>query len=126
MKGPRGRDLRTTHYFHVLSDRERIRVQFTTQRGEPVELGIQLECEIDGEWVQCRRYDTAGGELHVHPLPWHTDRDSHVPVHVPDLKTGLNLALDDLERNWQRYRRACERDRKGGEHETRRSSREEP
>jgi hypothetical protein len=82
-------------------------VRYTLQGSEPAEIMVQLECQAHGEWVQCRRYDTKHGFLHVHSAPWDEVADSREPVEIEDLKTGLNRAIADLKEGWQRYRRLC-------------------
>ena len=95
-------------FFVWLTNQDRLRVRFTLQGGEPVEVMVQLECVIDGKWVPCRRYDSAHGVFHVHHAPWDRDQDRRQRVSVADLQHALSLAITDLRANWTRYRGALE------------------
>jgi hypothetical protein len=91
-----------------ISARDKIRVRLTTEHGQLTEVVAQLECEVGGDWLQCRRYDSAHGFFHVHPKPWDTAQDRQVPVESGDLRHGINLAIADLKANWTRYRQELE------------------
>ena len=101
---------RTEEREDYLSDIDRLRVRFALERGAPVQITVQLECEIGGRWVPVRRYDSAHGFFHVHPVPWDEARDRQVLVGVAGPKDALSLAINDLKANWERYRAACEAD----------------
>jgi hypothetical protein len=98
----------TTQYVVQLTDVDRMRVRFVLDRGVPGDITVQLECWLGGRRVPARRYDTAGHVFHVHPMPWDRESDRHVYVRASGPKDALNLAIDDLKRNWPAYRAACE------------------
>lgn len=74
---------------------------------------VQFEAEIDGRWVQVRRYDSSHGYFHVHSKPWDKDADTRSHVQVSDLKQGLDLASNDLKQHWECYRDSCEAEIRG-------------
>ena len=93
-------------YEHALTHQDRLRVEFSVRRGVVVDLMVQLECLIDGEWRPARRYDTHKG-LHVHTVPWDPESDRKVPMGTLGLNDAFNRATDDIKGNWERYRAAC-------------------
>jgi hypothetical protein len=117
----KSRDPDSEQYIYQLTDVDRMRVRFVLDRGVPGDMTVQLECWLRGRWVPARRYDNSGGVFHVHPMPWDRESDRHVYVSTSGPKDALNLAVDDLKRNWPTYRAACEAayeaSRVEGEHE---------
>ena len=93
-----------------LTDRDRLRVGFTLDRGMPTDVVVQLEglFEPSDRWVTVRRYDEAHGTLHVHLAPWDEARDCRVAIRAGGPKDALTTAIEDLKANWPRYRAACE------------------
>ncbi|MFN8637162.1 MAG: hypothetical protein U0893_25215 [Chloroflexota bacterium] len=85
---------------------DRLRVRFAHQQGAPVEIMVQLECLIDGRWYSARRYDTHIA-LHIHSAPWDETQNRRVPIVGIGLKEALDLAIDDIKVNRDRYRDAC-------------------
>lgn len=96
--------LRKKERIQYLSLEDRIRVEFTLQGRDVVEMMVQLECEIGGEFKPCRRYDTEHGVLHVHPEAWTRHPNVREIVPVTTLSAALTRALDDLIANYPAYR----------------------
>jgi hypothetical protein len=95
-------------YVAPLTSDDRLRVRYRHRRGVPIDILVQLECLIGGVWLPVRRYDTHHG-LHVHTAPWDDKLDRRVPMPNVPLKDALNLAIDDIKVNRERYRAACKR-----------------
>lgn len=93
-------------------------MRFTLQGPEPVDVMVQLECQIGNRWTPARRYDTAHGALHVHSAPWDQATDTRTAVRVETLSEGLTAAIAELRANWTDYRRACETALEGARHES--------
>lgn len=93
-------------YVHALTHQDRLRVEYSHRRGVVVSVMVQLECLIGGTWRPARRYDTHLG-LHIHTAPWGPETDRKIPMGYIGLSDALNLAIDDIKRNWERYRAAC-------------------
>lgn len=91
-----------------LTQQNRLRIRFRTRYGKVVRLDVvQYEAEIGGEWLALVRYDCAHGYLHRDIImPDDSREKSRVPV--ADLTEALDLAIEELERQWQFYRRAYE------------------
>jgi len=97
--------MRHLRYFVTLvSDEDRIRVDFETDRGEVVALHVvQYETSREGEWLPVARYDTAHGFFH---MDLYTVRGPiKYRISVPDLNQALTGAIDDLKANWRSYKR---------------------
>ena len=97
--------MRHIRYFIVLvSDEDRIRVDFETDHGEVVALHVvQYETSGEGEWLPVARYDTAHGFFH---MDLYTVRGPvKYRIFVPDLIQELTFAMDDLMANGHLYKR---------------------
>jgi hypothetical protein len=95
-------------FIKSLGHRNRLRISFVTERGRVVRIDVvQYEAEIGGRWLALVRYDCAHGFLHRDVMrPDGSHEKSRVPA--ADLEEGLNLAIEELERQWQFYRRVYE------------------
>ncbi len=103
---------RKRHWIRILSDRDRIRVEFTV-RGKRVSVVnvIQYETEIVGEWVAVVRYDMAHGYFHRDIMrPDGTQEKMRVPYST--LAEAVTEALDYIETHWEFYRRIYEEQNK--------------
>lgn len=97
-------------YVVQLTDRDRLRVEFTLDRGRPADVVVQLEGSFEpgDRWMAVRRFDEAHGALHVHLAPWDEARDRRVAIRAGGPKDALTTAIEDLKANWPKYRAACE------------------
>ncbi|MBI3741399.1 MAG: hypothetical protein HY257_06550 [Chloroflexi bacterium] len=73
------------------------------------EFTIQYEAEIDGEWLEIIRYDTAHGRPHkdlVHPDGTETKEE------FPNYSNAevLTLGQNDIRKNWKKYREQYEKE----------------
>lgn len=94
---------RIRYVFHVGS-RDRIRVDFETERGRVTALHVvQYETLGHGKWHPVARYDTAHGFIH---LDLQTSAGSvKYRIAVQELAEALTLAIEDLKTNWRVYKR---------------------
>jgi len=93
-----------TEFVDYITDRDRIRVKFTLERGVPERIVVELECEVDGRWMPARRYDNRHGHMHVHVRPWDDSTDRTQEVAVPGLRQALSILIGELQVNWQAIR----------------------
>ena len=104
--------IRKREWIRVLTDRDRIRVEFTV-RGKSVTVVdvIQYETEIEDKWVPIIRYDMAHGFFHrdiMHPDG--TQEKSRMAFRT--LAEAVTEALDFVEARWESYRKIYEEELK--------------
>ena len=100
--------MRTVEYRRLLDDRNAVRVRFELERHQILKFVVQLECRFNDEWMAVVRYDTTHNFAHcdvLHP----TEKAQKVEMASQDYNEALTLAIDDLTKNWQKYRRRYER-----------------
>ena len=86
-----------------------LRVRFEVERGQILKFVVQLECRFGAgeEWTPVVRYDTSHGFAHCDRLhPYGPASKTRMATH--DMNGALDLAVEDLARNWGRYRRRYE------------------
>ena len=106
-----------TEFVDYITDRDRIRVIFTLDRGVPEQIVVQLECEIQGRWRAARRYDNRHGYVHLHVKPWDEANDRTTRMAVGDLRHAIVVLIDDLMLNWQTVRARLEDDLRMGHYD---------
>jgi hypothetical protein len=99
-----------TEFVDYITDRDRIRVKFTLERGVPKTITVQLECEVGGRWWQTRRYDNFHGYVHVHTKPWDPTNDRTYPAPVGDIRHAITVVINDVLGSWQAVRRTLVED----------------
>lgn len=107
-----------TEFVDYITDHTRIRVMFTTERGVPERLVVQLECEVSGRWRTARRYDNVHGDVHVHVTPWDPARDRVAQVSVGDLRHAVRRLTADLLANWRAISARLVTDLGTGQHDS--------
>ena len=99
---------RIRHWIRILSDRDRIRVEFSVRGKHVTRIQvIQYEAEIGGEWVAIVRYDMAHGFLHrdiMHP----DGTQDKITVAYRTLTEAITEAMDFIQAQWEFYRRIYE------------------
>jgi hypothetical protein len=91
-------------YVAPLSNEDRLRVDFETERGQVTVLHVvQYETMRHGEWHPVARYDTAHGFLHL-DLQTQSGQVKY-QVLIQDLSDALTSAIDDLKASWPVYKR---------------------
>ena len=92
-------------YFILLTHQDRIRVQFTRDKGVIVDFVVQYEAEIQDRWHPVVRYDLAHGFLHRDRLDPQGELTRKEPVPYGSLSDAMTEAIRDLKVNWPEYRR---------------------
>ena len=95
------------------TEREWLRVRFTTERGRVTAFTVQYETVIGGQPIAVARYDTAHGYPHLDVL----DRRGRVVAKtrmadLPSLGAALTYAEHEMRNSWRRYREAFFKDRR--------------
>jgi hypothetical protein len=100
--------MQLVEFHRFLNDYNALRVRFELDAGQILKFVVQLECQFaDKAWVPIIRYDTAHGFAHcdkLHPY----ESTLKTKMETKNYNDALNMALDDLVRNWQAYRRRYE------------------
>ena len=104
---PRKRD-----WTRLLTDRDRIRVEFTIRGNAVISIDvIQYEAESDGTWTSIVRFDMAHGFFHRDILrPDGTQEKSRMAYRT--LAEAVTEALEYIEEHWEFYRRIYEERKK--------------
>ena len=91
------------------SSANRYRHFHTVERDEITSFVIQYEAEIDGEWHEIVRYDTAHGYPHKDIMhPDGTETKEEFPYYTS--AEVMTLGQSDIRKNWSRYREQYERE----------------
>ena len=88
---------------------DRYRHYHLTDKRAVKEFIIQYEANIDGEWREIVRYDTAHGRAHkdvLHPDSAQTKEEFPYYTQAEVLMLGQN----DIRRNWKKYRAQYEKE----------------
>jgi len=90
-------------YLRRLGADNRMRVRFTTEKGNVTHFVVQYETLIENKWVAITRYDTAHGFAHQDTM--HPD-GSHDKKRLPFLsnRQALTAAISDIALHWATYR----------------------
>jgi hypothetical protein len=100
-----------THFVVPLqgSPSDRYRHRHTLAGGTVGGFVIQYEAQIEGEWHEIVRYDTAHGSPHKDILhPDGTSTKEEFPHYTR--AEVMTLGQTDIRKNWQKYRERCERE----------------
>jgi len=82
---------------------DRLRLKIDTEKGQVVDIVVQYEARFSGVWHPIVRYDCSHGFLHRGVmLPG--DKKEKQPLNIPDLKTALIYAEQDIMDRWKWYR----------------------
>lgn len=90
------------------SQDDRLRVKIQTEKGNLVDMVVQYEAKFDQEWHPVVRYDCSHGLLHRDVIFPGGRKEKH-PLNIPDLKTALLYAEQDIKDRWQWYRERYKR-----------------
>lgn len=93
------------------SPTDRYRHYHVLDGGVVIAFTIQYEAEIDGQWHEIVRYDSAHGRPHkdlLHPDGSETKEEFPYYTNAEVITLGQN----DIRKNWQRYREQYEREMK--------------
>lgn len=91
-------------YFRYLTHEDRVRCRIEVEKGKVTKFVVQYEILVKNQWAAVTRFDTYHHGVHRDLL----DPDGIVTkkwfLHL-NFDEGLNFAYDDIENNWERYRK---------------------
>jgi len=82
---------------------DRLRLKIETEKGKVVNMVVQYEAKFADEWHPIVRYDCSHGFLH-RDVMFPGDKKEKYPLDIPDLKTALLYAEQDIKDRWKWYR----------------------
>lgn len=82
---------------------DRLRLKIAIEKGKVVNMLVQYEARLEGERYAVVRYDCSHGFLHRDVLFPNGKKEKH-PLDIPDLKTALMYAEQDIKDRWRWYR----------------------
>jgi len=91
-------------YFRYLTHEDRVRCRIEVEKGNVTKFVVQYEIFTKNRWAGVTRFDTYHHSVHRDLL----DPDGRVTkkwfINL-NFDEGLNFAYDDIENNWERYRK---------------------
>lgn len=102
---------RTQRFIRYLTDADVLDVRFDLRGNRITGFRVNYRAFIEGTWKEIVRYDTSHGRLHVHQF-WAPRRGAKADLDArirDDYTDAVSGCLDDLEANWQVYRRNVEK-----------------
>lgn len=82
---------------------DRLRLKIETEKGEVVDIVVQYEAKFDAVWHPIVRYDCSHGFFHRDVMFPGNKKEKH-HLDIPDLKTALLYAEQDIKDRWKWYR----------------------
>ena len=84
-------------------ENERLRLKIKIEQGKVIDVVVQYETQIKGQWKPVIRYDCAHGFFHRDIiLPNGTKEKKAIAIN--DLETALSYAEQDIKDHWEIYR----------------------
>lgn len=102
--------MKRTAFLLDVTDQDALDVAFDVDGGRVVSFSVNYRAVIKGEWIEVIRYDTRHGRLRVHEF-WPAGAERVTPLEelpARDYTDALRYAMDDLDANWNTYRRKLE------------------
>lgn len=85
------------------SGEDRLRMRIETENGRVVDIVVQYEAKFKDEWHPIVRYDCSHGFLHRDVMLPGNKKEKY-PLDIPDLKSALMYAEQDIKDRWQWYK----------------------
>ncbi len=85
------------------SNDDRLRLRIETKKADVVDIFVQYEAKFDDKWHPVVRYDCSHGFLHRDVILPGGKKEKY-PLDIPDLKTALLYAEQDIKDRWKWYR----------------------
>lgn len=82
---------------------DRLRIKIETEKGRVVDMVVQYEAKFEENWHAVVRYDCSHGFLHRDVMFPGNKKEKHL-LDIPDLKTALLYAEQDIKDRWKWYR----------------------
>ncbi len=86
-------------------DKVRCRIKVETDKGQVVDMMVQLEVK-EKKWKPAIRYNFAHGKPHMDIIP-KTGKKKKIWLEGRDLNEILTYAEIDMRSNWKRYLKEC-------------------
>jgi len=95
--------VRKKEFIRPLSDEDRIRENFSIDKGKIKRIVVQYESYIHNKWIPIIRFDTAHNFFHKDIINPDTTKNK-IEITSFNLNDALTFAELDLKNNWQRYK----------------------
>ena len=82
---------------------DRLRMKIETEKGKVIDMVVQYEAKFGEKWHTIVRYDCFHGFLHRDVMFPGSKKEKH-PLDIPDLKTALLYAEQDIRDRWKWHR----------------------
>jgi len=87
---------------------DRLRMIIETERGQVIDVVVQYEAKFGEKWQPIVRYDCSHGFFHRDVI-FPGGKKEKYPLEIPDLKTALLYAEQDIKDRWRWYRNRYKR-----------------
>ena len=94
-------------YLSAAEKEDRLRVEIYKDKNRIMEFVVQYEAKIQSSWHAVVRYDTRHGFAHRDLLHADGSVDKEL-LGWEDYNLSLTYSMEDLKRNWQKYRQKFE------------------
>jgi len=97
--------LREKEYFKYLDQfqNERLHLKIKTDKRKVIDMVVQYESNIKGQWKPIVRYDCSHGFFHRDLIYPGGDKEKSA-IAIGDLETALSYAEQDIKDHWEFYR----------------------
>ena len=83
--------------------KDRLRIKIETEKRNVVDMVVQYEAKFGEEWHPIVRYDCSHGFFN-RDVMFPGGKKEKYPLDIPDLKSALLYAEQDIKDRWQWYR----------------------
>lgn len=95
--------MRKKEFIRPLSNEDRIRENFSVDKGKVERIVVQYESYIHDKWIPIIRFDTAHDFFHKDIINPDFTKNK-IEITSFNLNDALTFAELDLKNNWQRYK----------------------
>ncbi|MCL0059698.1 hypothetical protein M1O20_04335 [Dehalococcoidia bacterium] len=85
------------------SGEDALRMRIRTEKGKVMDIVVQYEAKFGEDWHPIVRYDCSHGFFH-RDIMFPGGKEEKYPLNIPDLKTALVYAEQDIKDRWNWYR----------------------
>lgn len=85
------------------SGEDALRMRIRTEKGKVMDIVVQYEAKFGEDWHPIVRYDCSHGFFH-RDIMFPGGKEEKYPLNIPDLKTALVYAEQDIKDRWKWYR----------------------
>jgi hypothetical protein len=97
--------LKQKEFFKILNidGSDRLRVRLEIDKGELINIVVQYESLIEGNWISIVRYDIEHGFFHRDIMTAKGEKIK-TPIDITDLKSATIYAEQDIKDKWEHYK----------------------